>query len=449
MERVRNAWSRLLGVLPFWILAIGWIAFVIYAYPGLMANDSFSPLADVRSGVFRDLEPPMMQGLWAVLDRVVAGPFGLLVVQSLAFLTGAYLIGRRVVPARTAAVCAALLLLAPPVIAVMAVIWPHSLFAGLAMLGAGLVLGESRRARVAGLAVLAVAGAVRYNAPVATLPLIVLGFQWGARRPLARYGLAGAVWLATVGVGCGANRLLVDRQFHFWHASVAASDITGSIRFADELTDAELREILAGTPLVVDHDIQPYARAHYQRAGAQALEPGARLFDLSGGDVTPLPPDQRAAMARAWRSFAFGHPAAYLRHRLETFAAVLGLTEAEWSGNLIVRHDNQSKGMLDGFDIPVGYSKLQGWLGGMIDAITHTFVFKPWFYLALAIGLLVRRREPALRVLLWSAIALEASLFGYTRDLEFRNSHWLVCCAALVALLAIARGVGPRDRDLQ
>jgi hypothetical protein len=72
----------------------------------------------------------LMAVLWGVLDRIIAGPFLMLLLQATLFLAGSYLVLRRALPPRTAALAASLLLLFPPVLTPMAYIWKDSLMAG-------------------------------------------------------------------------------------------------------------------------------------------------------------------------------------------------------------------------------------------------------------------------------------------------------------------------------
>ena len=74
------------------VLLIGWLGFLVCAFPGVMTWDSFGQLGEARSGVYSDGHPPVMALVWSVLDRIVPGPFGMLVLQSWSFLLGSYFI---------------------------------------------------------------------------------------------------------------------------------------------------------------------------------------------------------------------------------------------------------------------------------------------------------------------------------------------------------------------
>lgn len=288
LERIASrGWQRIAALSPWVIVAIGWSVFVLYAYPGLMGADSFAQLDDVRAGVYRDANPPVVTLVWSILDRIIAGPFGMLVLQSTCFLGGAYLIARRLVRPRVAAVCTAIVLLLPPVLAVMAVVSPDGLLAGLGLLGLGLLLDDRRSARVSGLVVLAIAGATRCHAAAATLPIVVLAFPWPQGPRLRRYALAAGVWLALVGAAWGANALLTDREEarspqeeSRSPREESRSPISGRFeRFAD---------LIADEPPIVTHVNQapeplakldiPSGSSKLQRAAEAGVEAMSRTF---------------------------------------------------------------------------------------------------------------------------------------------------------------------------
>ena len=195
---------------PFTILAIGWFVFFMHAYPGLMTRDSFDQLRQARSGFYLDDHPPLMQAIVSITDRLVAGPTGVVILQSLLFLAGAYLLLRRAMSARVAAVIALAFLAFPPIVSVMVVMWEDPMMAGALLLATALLLSPRKRVRLAGLVFVLLGGGVRLNGLAATFAIIVLLFQWiepaGTRlmMRLKRHGLALAVWAAvTAASKCG------------------------------------------------------------------------------------------------------------------------------------------------------------------------------------------------------------------------------------------------------
>ena len=107
---------------------------------------------------------------------------------------------------------------------------------------------------------------MRYNALAATLPLVLLVFEWErGKRWLRRYAIAIGAWLAITLLAFAINSALTDRKMYFWHSTLALADITGTLAYVDEdLPDAELRPLLAPTEIKIDHDIHASLRAKYR-----------------------------------------------------------------------------------------------------------------------------------------------------------------------------------------
>ena len=49
------------------ILGVGWVLFVLYAYPGVMTMDSFDQLREGREWFFTDAHPPIMAVIWGLI----------------------------------------------------------------------------------------------------------------------------------------------------------------------------------------------------------------------------------------------------------------------------------------------------------------------------------------------------------------------------------------------
>src|SRR5690349_19243591 len=118
---------------------------LLYAYPGVMTIDSFDQLAEARAGFYTDSHPPAMAALWRVIDHVVPGPLGMLVLQLTCLEAGIYLLLRRAMSRRAAAIVTAALLVFPPIAVPMTVIWKDCLMAGFLVLGIAGVLAVDRR----------------------------------------------------------------------------------------------------------------------------------------------------------------------------------------------------------------------------------------------------------------------------------------------------------------
>ncbi|MEO8700963.1 MAG: hypothetical protein ABI867_13025 [Kofleriaceae bacterium] len=418
------------------ILLAGLACFVLYAYPGMMSIDSVDQLREARAGFYTDAHPPAMAALWRVLDAIVAGPFLMLLLQGITFLLGCYLVLVTALAPRKAAIVASVVLLVPPVITTMGFIWKDSVMAGTLVLGAGLLVSADRRVRAASLVCFTVATAVKYNAFAATLPLIVVMFEWRPRRRLVRYAIATATWLGVTLAATGINAALTDQPMHFWHSSLAVTDIAGVINYEGTMTDAELRRDLEGTELRITHRIQSHTRKLYATHQGLKLVLGKyRMWDLPSSGTVPAPVAQRDAIEAAWWRMVREHPSAYLRHRVTYFLDVLGITRR--SEDL---QDQAPPIMLERLDVPAPFVGQDRWQQFNNWYWQHTPVFWPWIYITMALVLLwVGRRQRLVVALLASGLVVEASLFLLAPSGDHRYSHWTIVVTILAAVILAAR----------
>jgi hypothetical protein len=440
--------ARGIAATPPWaVLAVGCAYSLIYAFPGAMTQDSFDHLREARDGIYTDAHPPAINLLWGTLDYVIAGPFGMFVVQNACFVTGLYLVLRRLFSARAAAWVTTGVYIFPPVMVPFAVIWKDPLMAGFLMLGTAGLLSPRRGSRIAGLVAMAAGTAVRYNAAAATLPLIVLLFEW---RPglvwWKRYALATAAWLVVTFGAFRFNAALEDYKLHLW-TSLAAYDITGTIAMVDEdLSDAEIEAQLAGTELQVHHDIQATMRELYLPSDILPIvnHPTKALWYLPINGIAGPPEEQRDAIARAWKDTVTRWPLAYAKHRFSVLAECLGLGGTT-AGGAVPRRDYRWPEYVHQLGMGTGWSKLQRRLERLNRTlIRSTPIFAVWMYLVIALVLLpIARHRDALAILL-SGLGIETTLLVFAPSLDYRYSHWLVICAILAAILiGVRRFRGP------
>ena len=435
---------RLDALPPLAILAIGWAFLIIYAFPGQMTQDSFDHLREMRERVYSDSHPPTINLIWKPFDYVIAGPFGMLLLQSTIFLAGLYLLLRRVFAPRRAAWIAVAVFVFPPVMTPMAVIWKDCLMAGFLALGTAGLLSERRGPRLWGLVAMVGAMAVRYNALGATLPLVVLLFEW---RPglhwLRRYALATAAWLATTFAAFGLNAAVTDQEMHYWHSSLAIYDIVGTLAHVDEeLPDAELRELLAGTDLLTVRDIHATARDAYSpRDFFPIVNRPEPMWALPINGYVPAPQAQRDAIARAWRDTLARYPGAYLRHRLVVTAEVIGLGGTAGGAGAIPKREFRYPDYAHQLGLGTGWSKLQLKLSRwMRSVLRHTPLFVPYVYAIAALLLLpLARRQRDVLALLLSGLVMEGTLLPLAHSNDYRYSHWMVICTVLGAIMLAAR----------
>jgi hypothetical protein len=439
-----GAYRALAALRPAAVLGIAWGILIIYAFPGQMTQDSFDHLRESRGAIYSDAHPPIINVLWKSAEFVIAGPFGILVFQSGLLLAGLYAIFRHSFTPRRAAWWTMGVFVAPPVITVMAVIWKDCCMAGLLAVGIAGLLSARRWARLAGLVAMVGATAFRYNAFGATLPLVVLLFEWRTGMHwLRRYALSTAAWLAVTFAAFGINAALTDKPMHYWHSSLAVYDIVGTLANVDGvLSDAELRAELAGTELLIDHDIHGTIRAVYTPRDFFPIlnDPAHTLWNLPINGYEPAPQSQRDAIERAWWHTVTAHPWAYAKHRFAVMGEVLDLRTTRVLG-AVTRREFRYPAYAAELGLATGWSTTQHKLTRTMQWISrHTPLFVPWVYLVLTLLLLpLAWRQRDVLALLLSGLVMEASLLPLVHSRDYRYSHWMVITTLIGCIIIATR----------
>ncbi|MGE5185156.1 MAG: hypothetical protein ACM31C_23970 [Acidobacteriota bacterium] len=429
--------------LPLAIVAAGWAFVVAYAHPGVMSVDSHYQLVQARTGAWGNWHPPVMAALWGVLDRIVAGPLLLLLLQTSLFALGLFALARRYFAPRTAAIVTAAMLVFPPVFVVLAGAWKDALMAALLVCGAAGLLSARRPARAGGWIALVLASALRHNAALIVVPLVAMLARLPAGWPAWRQRAAGALLGIAVAVtGALGDHALTRVDEHPFANMLAMSDVAGTIAHAPELSDAEVRALLAGTPLrgAPDHLQARLRELRVERSGWESLALGDdRLFDLATTD------EQADALVAAWKHAIAAYPGAYAAHRLSVFGRTMG-----WNGpkpNFTTPLDEPSE-LLASIGETRSYDGFQRAVSRGLHAIRKWPLFSPILYLVLAAGLLVVLwRDPLQRGLLGGALVYELSLVVLSPGgHDFRYVHWLVVVSVFAAIVHV--GAALRERHL-
>ncbi len=381
------------------ILVVGWLLFLLYAYPGFITSEGIDELIDSRVGMFTDWHSPVMTEVWRIVGFFVSGPPGMLMVQSLLLLGGAYSLLRRGISDRHAAIAACVVLWFPPITATMGVVCHESQMAGFLAAGAAALWSERPRVRVFGLVLVALGIGMRAGAAWASMPVVIGFFELrGVRRGWVRYGIALAVWLALVGAMTVVERTLIDLHSDRQELTLAQVDIAGTAKY-DASVDAS-DSALAKVSL-----------------------------------VETLPPDQVAEIENARRRMITDHTGAYVRHRWHVFWRVLGFSMGKaWKPVDVAFTEHRSDG--EAARYTASHSLVQTLLEWPVRVAGHTALFRPFVYFVVSIVLLplaVLRRQRIAIALLASGLAYELSLMFVTPSAEFRFSHWMIVAAVIAA----------------
>jgi hypothetical protein len=380
---------------PLRILAIGWVLFLLYAYPGYLDTAAGDMLMDARSFEFGDWHSPVIARLWWVLGLFFGGPPVILALQSLLFVGGAYALLRRVWSERAAAIVACAVLLFPPVLVREAVICQASMFAGFALAGTALVTSPHPRRKIGGLALLLLACDFHEGAPFAVLPLVVLGLEWRAGLPrVRRYAIAALAFGVVLLGSIALERSIVQVRGYRKEILLARYDVKG-------IAKALGRE---NEPRIV-----------------AALAPTSET-------PTDVIAERRALIEEA--------PGAYAAHRVRHLRHML-FARSKLQTSLVEHPPHIAM-----LSYRARSSVVQRALTAPVRFVARSPIVMPLIYLVVAVGVLgfaLVRRQRAVAMIVASGLAWELGAALFTSSAQLKNSHWLVVTAVLAVALAAAR----------
>jgi hypothetical protein len=84
---------RRLTALKLCIICLaGFALSVTINHPGFMSYDSVQQLLEARAGVYSDVHPRLIALMWHFTDKIIPGPFGMLLLETALIWCGTFLI---------------------------------------------------------------------------------------------------------------------------------------------------------------------------------------------------------------------------------------------------------------------------------------------------------------------------------------------------------------------
>lgn len=436
-EIAGRVWSVVRRMPPSAPAILGAVFAILYAFPGYMNYDAGSQLMQARNRAYDDWHAPMMARYWHLLDQLVHGPFLMLLLQVTLFTWGAYWLFTSRMPAHAAGFFTFALLYFAPVLAPLAVVWKDSQMAGFLMAGFMLLRLRPWPARVLGIVFLFFAAGVRDNGLFALPPLLLCAVtSWGYQRKRVVIGVAFALFVAIGGGAWFTNKLLTDGKSYAWEKANAIHDIAGMICFSDPMTDAEVKQDLAGIPLRVETGLQQRFCEQYTPRWWFPLS-----FNEKGLFNTLPDEADRAARRAAYFRLLRKHPGAFLVHRWRVTKELLGLGQAP-PDEPICQEFVANEGQADYLHMK-GQTRsfLQRVYGRKFVRWSSTWLFRPWIYMligAILLGYAVKKRDGLVISLIASGYLYEFSFMLAAAGSPFRYSNWLIittCVATAIVFV--------------
>ncbi|WP_100497679.1 hypothetical protein [Geodermatophilus chilensis] len=442
-------WTSTLVVLGAVLL----VGNVLPFYPGFMSFDSVVQLGQALDpSTLADWHPPVMTASWWLLMVLTGGSVGSMLVAQLGLLWAALTLlavyvfrrsGRRLL-----SLLPLLLGVLPHVASMSAVIWKDGQLA-FALLGAVVLLLFVRRGvehtwlrwTAVAVAVLlcAYAGAVRYNALPAIIPLLFL-LTWPAPRPARRYrlALAGA---AVVGALVATPVIDAVRPVQETHpaASVMLDDVL-HLYSLDELRSADVSPPLRDYLVTLATTCPPETRdVNYTWRCANTTGTIPSVFLTHADELRDL-----------YLSGIAEHPLDYATFRLRVFGEFLHTPPDEVFVSWFTIGANP-------YGLAFGPNPASRTLESYVGATTRDFgfVFMPWAWLlaaVLVLGLGWRRRESAEHAGVVVALGASSVVYVVTYlpmviGYDYRFVYWPAVAVSVAAVLLLldrrTAGTGP------
>lgn len=452
MPNPDRQWPYVAGLLIL-AMAMGSHVFLHFT-PGALSQDSYSILAQARSGIFEDGHPPLMAAIWRLIDGISPGSIGMLLLNLILFYGGLFLIFRWAVPRYKGWVLPAIFVVGtfPPVVGILGAIWIDITMAGFFLATLGLLLNGlscSKKWQCVALCCLALCFAtlgiaIRHNAAAGAFPLIALFLLQtvGPKdKPVARLAFAitgGLIVTLLLFIGAKqASARFTDVPRHLWRVA-AVYDIAGAsyqenanLFYPDVINDSTLDNVRT---LYSPRSLAPlFLGQQIHAIPEQPMEEGEPIkLNVSNENLNER-------LSANWRGVIAEHPAAYLTHRYNVFTSLV--TRSPW-GLWAPVFDAVYPNDLGIEERPVRATAYFAWIKWLV---LHTSVFIPAMYLILSATALLPTLVAGLRfqcppllvaaALYGSGLAHMAGLFFIAASGDFRYSHWMVTTTLLATSL--------------
>lgn len=429
-ESSRNRALRL-GVLV-------WTAALFAAFqPGLMSSDSIDQYTQGLNGHYNDVHPPLGSWLLGISGKLAGSPWLALVAQLLA-MGGcmAFLVkSPEATKGRWGLVIMGAFLLTPTVWALAVILWKDVMTATV-LLGAVTAL-KYRRPAIA-LVLLFAGVAFRHNALIAAVPLAIPAVAQLSLPKWRWYQKSFAFVFVVAGLTFSPS--LVSRTLNSNRAWAAGQlflfDLSGIYAAHPELVS---QSFLSGETSP-DEIVRAYSPLHV-----------GHLFAGHGGTrpimFASLDP-RRKEFVEEWTQMVRKHPTSWMRHRLDSFAGLLGASPGP------VFYPFHQSIDPNPFQLRVAS---EGWLYQRLHAIklrvADSLLFRGWAWLLMlctltAVALRSIRQKPIACCTALSGLGYTLSYLLIGIGSDFRFIYWsIISTFATLALLVTETSPQPRNEQ--
>jgi hypothetical protein len=453
----------------FLVLLISALAVSGLAFPGHVMFDAILQIDEGTTGQWVTFNPPVISAIWALLYHTVDSVWPILLVQNLFFFSALWLIVRG--PDRFAGWGLMFLVLAafwPPLVNYQGVIVKDVFYADCSLWGFALLFAAGRgwlqsRAFAAltilmALAVLVLGALTRQQGifsllvglAVAAISLVRLSPDTKLSLGTFFYRLIpAAIWVALVWIGLSslpayATGKQPDKDYRVGLYVVMRYDIVGILHFAPDL-NMDLFEA-GGWDI---SNLQMLARDHYTGERTDYID--AHLGD-NPKRPSSLPPDvpfdldvRFQSLAKSWINAIHQKPGAYLAHRMESFAWLLGLRDEGKCTPIYVGVPNEPVATREALGIEVPRDLRNSKEFYLLRSLLNTPIYSHWVYLLLLVGELMvllvtyRKGDEAIIGMGLSAYVMTMSFAVIGLACDFRYLYFPMVASLVIPIMMAGR----------
>lgn len=411
---------------------------MVLFYPGFMSPDSAYQWYQVRSGIWDNVHPVIMTLLWALTNKVIPGPGGLFLLQTLFYWLGVWFLATGLFQKQTHRVAAILLIgCCPPLWAISSYLWKDTWLMVLSLWAAAFLVHDvsspKRIFRMLALLCLFLACSFRHNAPPLILPLLwyLAGKESFGTGITRRVFITGVVFVIIVGIATLPNKLSGVIQRQVWPVTMIWDLCTVSI--------AKQKMLLPNQIISGDLKLTELSSVTLPIAAAPVFSLG-KIKDPVNQHYTAK---EVGAVWSAWWQMIGAYPLAYLSHRLHVSSLLFGFNVKERPAHVVMvptlYNCCGNPEIKSNFPLAIVIWYV------FIVVMIYSSIFSVWLYGLLAfVGILVSiwRKQKILNLswhLLVSAFFYAAPLTIVSPGADFRFVLWPVLAFIIVFALEVFR----------
>lgn len=445
------------------------LLYLVCFFPGFMSYDSADQYLQAINGVYSDGHPPLIAFMWHWVNRIIHGPFGMLIIENAFFCAGVYFIAKNIALNNIKGAVffriffCFLVLFAPPIFSINGVVWKDVLMASFLLFGFSIIFSmyqDKTENSLLGKAILSVlilivATSSRHNA-IAAIPalswFLIFTFYKNSNKPLLvklskamvfSVPLAGFIF----GIFLLINHVLSTQRVYA-SQTIELYDISGIMKYThgNLIIDKKNTDMLS---LFIDKQNFNFAKIDklYSPTGWLYLPQNNLVrFTHTRKQLTEL--------RHVWLYLISHNLSSYLTHRYNVYKHMVGLGNT--SAGLPVYMTAASASTFNDPAFPAVYaptkitytpSTLQQYVESFyVRLVTQKptlYMFKPWIYLlvgmcVLSYILLARKKEfiPSAFLIL-SGLMSNFALFFITPSNDYRYSNWTIITVWIALLLIL------------